>query len=346
MMAACTDGQISDNNNYNGYDEPRIYEILEEKIIVGEGTPWELNGLLAMPKDAEGKVPAVVLIHGSGPSDMNGVPRAYPGWNTPFKDIAEYLAEHGIAVIRYDKRTYSIDHALELDRQFGGSFTVWHETIEDAVLAADILRSDARIDSDRIFIAGLSMGGMLAPRIHAEGGNFAGIISLAGSPRFFLEISKDQGFAANMEHIETLEGEEKEDALKLMQTYDEDFWDWWNEYLDLPDDEAKNTLVPGGGTSAYYWKDLQRNPASKFTEDITIPFLIMQGKADFQVYYDIDFVAWQELLAGRNNATFKLYEGLNHIFMVSTTGTIEEYAVPANVDRQVLADMAEWIKAN
>jgi len=81
------------------------------------------------------------------------------------------------------------------------------------------------------------------------------------------------------------------------------------EELDLPDDEAKNTLVPGaGGTSAYYWKDMQRNPVSEFVENITIPFLILQGSADFQVYADKDFAAWQELLAGRQNVAFKLYK--------------------------------------
>jgi len=293
-----------------------------------------------MPDNAAGKVPAVVLVHGSGPSNMDGIPRAYPNWNAPFKDIAEYLAAHGIAVIRYDKRTYSIAHARKFIQEFGGSATVYEETIEDAILAANILKNDSRIDENKVFIAGLSMGGMLAPRIHAEGGNFAGIISLAGTPRSVLENSYDQ----NMAFAEAMEeGEEKETAFYQME---HEWWDFYNSFLNLPDDEAKITEIPGTGVYAYYFKDWVKNPTPELVQNIDIPFLIMQGSADFQVYADKDFVAWQELLAGRDNATFKLYDGLNHMFMTSTTGNLEEYKIPANVDAQVLADIVEWIKAN
>jgi hypothetical protein len=75
----------------------------------------------------------------------------------------------------------------------------------------------------------------------------------------------------------------------------------------------------------------------------------MQGEDDFQVYADVDFVMWQELLAGRTNATFKLYEGLNHLFMTSTGRSItefqKEYEVANTVDEQVLADLVVWIKS-
>jgi fermentation-respiration switch protein FrsA (DUF1100 family) len=46
-------------------------------------------------------VPAVVLVHGSGPNDRDGT----GGVNKPFKDVATGLASRGIAVLRYDKRT-------------------------------------------------------------------------------------------------------------------------------------------------------------------------------------------------------------------------------------------------
>ena len=62
---------------------------------------------------------------------------------------------------------------------FGNSFTVREEVIEDALLAVELLRADPRIDADKIYIIGHSMGGMLAPRIHADGGDFAGLIIMA-----------------------------------------------------------------------------------------------------------------------------------------------------------------------
>ena len=71
-----------------------------EKIIVGEGTEYPLNGLLTLPDAHSEKVPAVVFVHGSGASNMDE--RVYK--LTPFKDLAEGLAERGIASVRYDKR--------------------------------------------------------------------------------------------------------------------------------------------------------------------------------------------------------------------------------------------------
>jgi len=326
-MAACATEEQEDQ-------ERQTYEIISENIIVGEGTEWELDGLLTLPEDAEGKVPAVVLVHGSGAHDMDSTLFG----NKPFKDIAEYLSVNGIAVIRYDKRT--LTHGLKMLRELGGSFTVYHETVEDAILAANILKNDSRIDENRVFIAGLSMGGMLAPRIHAEGGNFAGIISLAGSPRSIHDIMYDQ----QMRYWEVQP--ESEDRDYMFSSEYREFYDSEVErILNLPDGEAKNT--PVGGASAYLYQDWDRIPTSEYVKNITVPFLIMQGEKDFQVYADKDFTAWQELLAGRENAAFKLYENLNHIFMQSSGYNItefeEEYGIKGNVDEQVLADMADWI---
>lgn len=135
----------------------------EEKIVLGMGTEFPLNGKLVIP-DAEKPVPAVVFVHGSGSSNMDEKVLKL----TPFKDLAEGLVRHGIASIRYDKRSFA--HGRKLLKK--GSLTVREETIEDAVLAAELLRKDSRIDPEKIFIIGHSMGAMLAPRIDAGGRKF------------------------------------------------------------------------------------------------------------------------------------------------------------------------------
>lgn len=325
------DPDDSDTDEDNGYTV--------SNVVIGYGTEYSLNGMLSMPDNAieTAKVPAVVLVHGSGPSDMDE--KVYE--NKPFRDIAKYLAANGIAVIRYTKRTYR--YGEKMLEELGGSLTVYEETIEDAILAAEILKSDPRIDENKVFIIGHSLGGMLAPRIHAEGGDFAGIISLAGSPRTLFDI----GYPQTMALIEAMEeGEEKEAQLASMAGFDEQV----EFILNLSDDEAKNTPVGAGGMSAYYYKDMSTHPIPEYVKDITVPFLILQGSADFQVYADIDYVAWQELLAGRENVTFKLYDGLNHFFMPSTGRTMaeiaEEYKIAGHIDEHVLSDIADWIKAN
>ena len=316
---------------YLGYSLSK-YDV--EYVTVGAGTEYELGGKLTIPlgASADEPCPAVVLVQGSGPSDMDETVFA----NKPFFDIANYLSSNGIAVIRYSKRTFS--YGEKMVEELGGSLTVNEETIEDAILATEMLKSDPRIDPEKVFILGHSLGGMLAPRIHAEGGDFAGLILLAGSPRFLLSISKDQ----NMDYIEAMpDGEEKETLLDQMQLWDLQI----AILLSLSDEDAIDTPFDGG-ISAYYFKDLFEHPATDYLEKITAPILILQGSKDFQVYPDKDYALFKELLGDRENVTFKLYDGLNHLFMTSTTGTLEEYEVKGRVEIKVLEDIVEWIKTN
>jgi dienelactone hydrolase len=311
-------------------------------VVIGEGTDYPLNGLLTVPANASdgSKVPAVVLVHGSGSTAGNMDGKLYD--NTVFRDIAEYLSSNGIAVIRYNKRT--LVHGVQMTQELGGSATVYEETIEDAILAAEILKADPRIDENRIYILGYSLGGALAPRIHAEGGNFAGIISFAGTPRSIHEATFDQ----QMLYWEEMPDGEETKEYALSPQYKEDYYAEIEAIMTLPDDEAKKT--PVGVVSAYYYQDWGKVPVSEYVKNITVPFLIMQGDNDFQVFADKDYVAWQELLSDRSNVTFKLYEGLNHSFMPSTiTRSIDifdEYKIKANVDAQVLKDIADWVKSN
>ncbi|MCL2060263.1 MAG: alpha/beta fold hydrolase [Oscillospiraceae bacterium] len=311
--------------------------VITEKVTIGAGTEWELPGLLTLPKGAEGKVPAVVLVQGSGSSDKDET--IYD--NKPFRDIAEYLSTNGIAAIRYDKRTYA--YRQKLMELADPSFSVLEETIEDAILAAQVVKSDPRIDEGRVFILGHSLGGMLAPRIHAMGGDFAGLIIFAGSPRFLFDIMEEQHFAV-MEVTE--DGPKKSDAMEEFNKINNSI----RNALDMSDEEVKATIIEGAGASAFYFKDLHDNPTQNYIDEITVPILVMHADADLQVSTERDFMAYKALLDGRPNATFKLYEGLNHLFMPARVSNISElmddYRVKANVDRQALRDIADWIGAN
>ena len=308
--------------------------MISEDIVIGEGSPWELHGKLTIPRNADGRVPAVVLVHGSGPNDMDETIFD----NKPFRDIAEYLSSNGIAVIRYNKRT--LTHGMSMSEIRG--MTVWEETIEDAILATELIKADPRINEDRVFILGHSLGGMLAPRIHDMGGDYAGLIIFAGSPRFLYYISREQVMALVNE---TEDETEREEILELHRQMEEEM----EMILTLPDDEVKDTDFPNWGTMGYYWKDLYKNPIPPFLERATVPMLIMQPDDDVQVLTDIDFLMYQQLLDGRPDVTFILYPGLNHLFMPSTgrgiSDIMDEYRIKSNVDSQVLRDIVEWVLA-
>ena len=304
--------------------------MIEERIIIGEGTKYPLNGILTLPDEINDKVPAVVMVHGSGASNMD----EKVGKLTPFKDISEGLAKRGIASIRYDKRSFT--HGFKMIRE--KDVTVKVETIEDAVMAAELLQADSRIDTDNIYIIGHSMGAMLAPRIDAEGGAFKGLILMAGSPRKLEEIMMDQNQMV-LAQVKGLTGAiVKKQVAKLSKLFD--------GLYEMTDEEAKSKKV-GGGTTLYYFKEMGEHPASMYLEKLEKPILILQGEKDFQATVEKDFEGYKQLLGEKENVTFQLYEGLNHAFVPSVYGNImkakQEYNVEQRVSEKVIIDIASWI---
>jgi dienelactone hydrolase len=255
---------------------------------------------------------------------------------TPFKDLAEGLAKHGIASIRYDKRTFA--HGFKMIRDKSLQITVKEETIDDAILATELLKNDSRIDAEKIFIIGHSMGGMLAPRIDAEGGDYRGLVLMAGTPRRLEEILIEQ----NEEVLSSLNGLMQRLVRKQVQKLKNMFAGLY----DLSDEEAKGRKV-GGGTTLYYFKEMGEHPVSDYLTALEKPLLIMQGEKDFQVKTDRDFSAYQDLLRDKPNVTFKLYENLNHAFVPSVYGSItkakKEYNTEQHISEEVIADIANWI---
>jgi len=137
------------------YATPSAYT--EAAMTVGSGE-WTLPATLTLPVGTK-PVPAVILVHGSGPNDRDET----VGANKPFKDLALGLASRGIAVLRYDKRTKV--HGAKLAA--ASSFTVKQEVVDDVLEALKTLRANRRIDAARIYVLGHSLGGMLVPRIAA-----------------------------------------------------------------------------------------------------------------------------------------------------------------------------------
>ena len=300
----------------------------EEKVIVGAGTEYPLNGLLTLPDAADAPVPAVVMVHGSGPSDMNEKVMKL----TPLKDLAEGLASRGAATLRYDKRTFA--YARKLAKT---SPTVKEETIDDALLAIGLLRGDARIDPARIFLLGHSLGAMLAPRIDAEGGNAAGLILMAGTPYRLEEVvlrqlrqsGKGRGLLRRIVGLEY-----KIFSKKFSGLYE------------MSDEEARKKKF-AGNLSLYYFKEMGRKTAAEYLAESDKPVLLLQGEKDFQVLADDDFRQFRNLLAGRGNTFFRLYPGLNHLFVTAIYDDVlkarEEYGTERHIGSEVIGDIADFV---
>ena len=305
----------------------------EEKIIIGEGTEFPLKGILTLPENLEKPVPAVVFVHGSGSSNMDEKVMKL----TPFKDLAKGLAEHGIASVRYDKRSFA--HGRKMLKK--GNLTVKEEVIEDAVLASNLLKNDSRIDPEKVFIIGHSMGAMLAPRIDAEGGNFKGLVLLAGT-------------------LDTLEGvlfrqldEMKNGKSKIMSwvasAQEKKFKKSFENLYELSDEEAKK-IPYAGGVNLYYFKEMGGHRAADYLEKTEKPVLIMQGTKDLQVNVERDFGGYKRAFGERDNFSFRLYEGLNHCFVPALYDDIskatKEFSKERHIGDNIISDIAGWILKN
>ena len=307
----------------------------QESIQVGMGTPYPLKGQLVLP-EGNGPFPAVVLVHGSGSTNMD----EKVGKLTPFQDLALGLAEHGIASVRYDKRTFA--HPLKLLKDYrNASVTVREETIEDALMALELLRQDPRIDPNTLFLVGHSMGGMLAPRIDAEGGNCRGLVIMAGTPRN-LDVVLQEQLDEQISQMPALVRKLSEKKLNQIKNQ-------LNSIPSLSDEEARSTSL-GNGVTLYYFKEMNEHPVEAYLAGMEKPVLIMQGSKDAQVKTHADFEAYRVMLEGKPNVTFRLYEGLNHCFVPAIYGKISklkaEYNRPQRIGPEVIGDIARWIHEN
>ena len=73
-----------------------IQTIKYRNLIIDLGNGLKTKAQLTYPAVGKGPFPAVLLVHGAGPVDMN-----YSGL---FWQMAQYLSEREFVVLRYDKR--------------------------------------------------------------------------------------------------------------------------------------------------------------------------------------------------------------------------------------------------
>jgi dienelactone hydrolase len=295
------------------YSKPDAFT--ERQVTVGEGD-WKLPGTLTMPTGA-GPFPGIVLVHGSGPNDRDET----VGGTKVFKDLAEGLASRGVAVLRYEKRTKVYGPRVATMKVF----TLHDETVEDALKAAALLRTQQGVDPKRVFILGHSLGGYAAPRIAQEDPQIGGLILMAGNARHLEDLVVEQvqalgGTAKALENAKAIQAK-----VKSLE----------------PGDEASPAVL---GAPPTYWLDLKDYDPVTDAAKLNLPMLILQGERDYQVTMK-DFELWKAGLGKKQGVVMKSYPALNHLFVAGTgTSSSAEYMKPGHVAPEVIEEIAAFVK--
>jgi dienelactone hydrolase len=133
----------------------------------------KLAGTVLIPAhEPDAKVPGVIIVAGSGPTDRNGNSALLAVKINLLKQIADELAQEGIASLRYDKRGQYASGKAPSDRKLLNAFTLWDNYVGDAASALAYLQKQAEIDSSRTAMIGHSEGGMLILQAAVEGKGF------------------------------------------------------------------------------------------------------------------------------------------------------------------------------
>ena len=158
--------------------------VAAESPYIVHSAALELGGTLTVPRGATGRVPVVVIIAGSGPTDRNGNSLMGIRPNS-YAQLAWRLAERGIASLRYDKRGMPGTK---------GTFDMTKMTLDDfaadARAAAESLAHDARFS--RVLLLGHSEGSSLAFIAARAGPPVAAVISVSGLGRPLGVVIREQ----------------------------------------------------------------------------------------------------------------------------------------------------------
>lgn len=308
-----------------------------------------LAGTIDIPQ-GKGPFPTVVFVTGSGPQDRD---EAIMG-HRPFLVIADYLARHGIASLRYDDRG-----TAKSTGDFASSTTADFAT--DAEAAVHLLKDMPQLAST-IGILGHSEGGLIGPMVAVRSRDVGFLVMLAGpgvpgDSLTMLQIhvadstagaSSDRLHDAlrvnRMMYTAVRDARDSADAVKRLEAAKTDI------LASIPQDRrdaASRELDQSIARLVSPWMRYFLKYDTRSTlRQVHIPVLALGGSLDTQVPAAENLAGVDAALKAAENRDYRVVElpGLNHLFQTAKTGLSTEYAsIDETIAPQVLDMIASWI---
>lgn len=263
-------------------------------LSISDGSP-EITGRLPV---------AVVMVSGSGLQNRDEELFGHK----PFLVIADYLARHGVASLRYDDRGFGESTGGETESATTEDF------MQDALAAVEFLRNSGRFS--KIGVIGHSEGACIAFMLGARGAvDF--VVSLAGPG-----VRGDKALTAQVNRIMELSGRPgsvTEEMYRQNARLEGNAWlNWFIDYD--PTDDIESTVCP---------------------------VMAVNGSKDCQIISSLNLEAIRAELPHDSRNFIKEYDSLNHLFQHCSTGAVSEYrSIEETVSVELLSDLAGWISAN
>jgi pimeloyl-ACP methyl ester carboxylesterase len=290
----------------------------EEKISIKQGT---LSAILFTPVNSKNP-PVILIIAGSGPTDRDGNSPLLHGKNNSLLQLADSLAKHGIASLRYDKRGIGKSKADTIMKE--SDITI--DTIADD--AAKMYHWLKARGHDNIYIAGHSEGSLIGMMV-ATKENPKGFISLAGAGRKIRNIINEQ-LAGQLSSQLRTEFDNDLDSIELGLS------------VTAVNPALMSLLRPSIQPYMRSW--LKLDP-QKIIAQLHCPVLIAQGSKDIQVAMkDAD-----SLHAARPGSKLLIVKNMNHLFKEVLTDdrndNLKTYSDPSYpVMSELVSGIVEFIK--
>ena len=283
---------------------PYPYET-EEVTFRNEKDSATLAGTLTYPvgysKQSKKKPFVVLLVSGSGQQNRDEELMGH----SPFLVIADYLARHGIATLRYDDRATGASVGGDVKNATTEDF------MRDALAGLDFLRHQKAFG--KVGLLGHSEGGaiafMLASRKKTDF-----IVSLAGPG-----VKGDTLLVKQENCIQQLSGMPATMTVEQFRQQPEVQQMRWLQWFIDYDPSA----------------DIRKSRC---------PVFALNGDRDCQVISSQNLTAIRQLLPKSKKNLVKEYPTLNHLFQHCTTGLLTEYSeIEETISPEVLSDIAQWI---
>ncbi len=253
-------------------------------------TPYNLKtfsgniaGSLVVPQGKD-KVPVVLIIPGSGPTDRNGNSDKLNLHTNTYAMLANELGKKGIATLRYDKRLVgeSVTTTKESELKF-------EDMAEDALGLINDLKGKDQFS--KVIVLGHSEGSLIG-MLAAHDVDIDGFISAAGAgdpaEKLLTEQMKSQPAYIAQGFKRVL------DSLKRGKM--------------TPDVDASLYFIARPSIQGYLMSWCRYDP-SREIKKLKMPVLILQGSTDVQV----GVAQAEKLKKAKSDAQLSIIPGMNHI---------------------------------